>query len=87
MVHSRWGDDPRDEYDDELDEAPPNDESSELIPCPECGAEIHEESQRCPACGTYVVHRASLWFGRPWWWVVLGALGIGAATLAMLLGS
>jgi predicted nucleic acid-binding Zn ribbon protein len=32
--------------DDQLDEP--------LIDCPHCGAEIHEESQRCPRCENYI---------------------------------
>ena len=88
MARARWNDDWSDEDDAELPDEPAlDDETSELIPCPECGVEIHEESQQCPACGALVTFPASPWSGRPIWWVVLGALGIGGAILAIVLGS
>jgi hypothetical protein len=31
-----------------------HDEDEELVPCPYCRAEIHEESVRCPRCGKYI---------------------------------
>lgn len=56
------------------------DESSETIPCAQCGEAIYEDAVQCPACGAYVVHASgSAWTGRPWWYVLLAALGVGAA--------
>jgi len=86
MVRARWDDDELD--DDELnDDYPDDDETLELAPCPHCGEQVYEEVQRCPACGAYITHATNVWLGRPWWWVVLGALGIGGAILAIVLGT
>lgn len=87
MPTSRWNDDISDEYDDDLDdEGYTDDESSELISCPQCRAEIHEESEQCPVCGTYVIHGTSFWSGRSWLWIAFGALGIAAVILVLLFG-
>ena len=63
-----------------------DDESSDLVPCPECGAEIYDDAEMCPHCGNFVVHDARLWSGRPTWWIVLGFLGVVAVILALALG-
>ena len=54
-------------------------------PCPECGAEVYEDTPRCPACGNYITHRASVWSGRPGWWILLGVVGV-LATILVLAG-
>jgi len=55
-----------------------DDPPSRTLPCPECGAEIYEDAERCPACGAYVVMRLSDTRRRPWWWVavVIGLVGL-----------
>ena len=63
-----------------------DDESSDVLPCPECGAEVYEDAQWCPACGQFIVHRTSPWIGRPWWWVALGLAGIAAVVWLMMPG-
>ena len=61
-----------------------SDDDAELIDCPQCGAEIYEDSQRCPVCGDWIVpDTGSVWSGRPLWWIVLGAAGL-LASLATL---
>ena len=88
MSDSHWPDDdiPNGEYSDEEkwyddDDEFAEDDNVETVPCPECGAEVYEESERCPACGNYIVHSTTahshnVWSGRPWWWTVLGILGV-----------
>lgn len=71
-----WDDD--DLVDDEVD-----DDAVETLPCPHCGAEIYEETERCPVCGEYVTFRTSVWSGRPVWWIVLGLIGLVAAVLML----
>ena len=77
MTHWETDDDfEGDEFDgdesDELDDEP-------TIPCPHCGAEIHEEAQRCPHCERYISEEDAPAARKPWW-VVLGAiLGLYAA--------
>jgi len=79
MSPNDWPSEPED---DEFYDEPPDDESLEMLPCPECGVEIYEEAEQCPHCGTYVVHESNFWQGRSTWWIVLGLLGIFAVILA-----
>ena len=64
-----------DELDDDWDEG---EDESDVVPCPECGAEVYEDAEQCPACGQYIVHGTSPWRGRPRWWILLGLAGIAA---------
>jgi hypothetical protein len=62
------------ESDDDLEayedpDEPENYESDETVPCPYCRELIHEESQRCPACGHYK-SKEDAPRRRPWWLVV-----------------
>ena len=50
----------------------PEDAGADLMPCPHCLAVMHEETERCPACGLYL-SREDMPAQRPWW-VVLGVL-------------
>lgn len=52
-------------YCDDGEEAP----EETTLPCPECGVEIHEDSERCPVCGAWVV-MGSRRGGRGARWVV-----------------
>ncbi len=44
---------------------------------------IYDDAVRCPVCGEYITFATSPWQGKPWWWIVVGLLGIGA-TLYLL---
>ena len=55
-----------------------DDDSSETVPCPKCGADVYEDAEQCPRCGEYITAGAHLWSGRSWWWIVLSSLGIAA---------
>ena len=50
-----------------------DDDGSDTLPCPICGAEIYDKSVRCHSCGQYVTP------GRPaarlWWWTALALAG------------
>jgi hypothetical protein len=85
MSNTQWFDDPADSLNDR--ELPDGDDfdgdEGELLPCPECGADIYEESQQCPYCGSYVTFSTHPFTGRAWWWVALGLLGI-IAMIVML---
>lgn len=79
-------DDWMEESDDGLDEdefPDENDDVTETIPCPACGAAIYEDAEQCPYCGTYVTSQTSPWAGRSWWWIVLAVLGLLATILAL----
>lgn len=65
-------DDLEDDWDDEEDDFG-EDEDEPTIACPYCGAEIHEEAQRCPACGEYLSAEDAPARRRPWW-IVIGVV-------------
>ena len=56
---------------------------SEVLPCPNCGADVYEDAPQCPECGSYITFRASVWSARSWWWILLGLLGVAATILAL----
>ncbi len=58
-------------------------DDADVLPCPNCGAEIAEDSVRCPICGEYVAFGTSVWQGRSWWWILLGLVGIAATIVAL----
>ena len=67
--------------DDPWDRDEPDDnDGPDTLPCPACGADIYDDSERCPVCGEYVVMRTGSGPRRTWWWIALGL-----ALLAMLL--
>ena len=68
-----------DEYPNQYDD----DDLTETVPCPDCGADIYEDAEKCPVCGAYIIRQANLFAGRPTWWVVLAVLGLLAAVLAL----
>jgi len=74
--------------DDRADDEYPDDEddSTDTMACPRCGAEVYEDAVRCPVCGDYIGHSGgTAWTGRPFWWILLGVLGI-LALIAVLAG-
>jgi hypothetical protein len=87
LVHD---DDPDDDYDDdydnELDDDSTDDLTLDMIECPKCGLEIHDDTPQCPLCGEWISPSTSPWQGRSWWWVVLGILGCGAVIFALTMG-
>ena len=61
---------------------PPDEEDSFTRPCPKCGADVYEDSVRCPECGHYMETESTMVLsGRPWWFVVLAIAGIAAFVL------
>jgi uncharacterized paraquat-inducible protein A len=67
--------DAEDSWDDDLDldEDPvdPDDHDEDATrPCPHCHLEIHEESERCPYCGTYISREDAPSARKPWWIIV-----------------
>lgn len=47
-------------------------DEDETIPCPYCGQPVHEDSQRCPHCATYISEEDAP-SGKPTW-LVLGVV-------------
>lgn len=78
-------DSPDDELrDNEYPDEPVEDENNDTFPCPNCGAEVYEDSEQCPTCGEYVTDHGSPLAGWPVWWLLLGLAGLGAAILALV---
>jgi hypothetical protein len=72
------------EYPDEADADWDNDDDPETIACPVCGADVYEESERCPACGEYITPNTSPLAGRSAAFVILGIAGIVATIWAFV---
>jgi hypothetical protein len=73
----RWYDADDDE-DDELEwnEEPvdPDDHDEDAtLPCPHCRLGIHEESERCPFCGSYISPVDAPTARKPWW-IIAGVI-------------
>jgi hypothetical protein len=60
------GDDDSD-LDDDDDDAPEFGDDEPIIPCPYCGAAIHDESERCHHCGQYLSQEDAPHVRKPWW--------------------
>ena len=58
-----WDDDSDDDYPDFGDDEP-------MIPCPYCGIDIHDESERCPHCERYISNEDAPTVRKPWWIIV-----------------
>jgi uncharacterized paraquat-inducible protein A len=46
---------------------------AETVPCPSCRAQVYEEAERCPRCGTYITHE-EFSSRRPWWFLIAALL-------------
>jgi hypothetical protein len=60
------------------------DDFSETIECPHCGAEVYEEAERCPHCERYLSQEDAP--GRKPWWIIVGALLCLAVALTWAIG-
>ena len=95
---SDWDDD-YEEDDNYGDNYGDEDDSSETIPCPACGAEIYEDAEACPQCGEYIHHGYIPGSGSPWWsfggaiahwspfWIVLAVGGTISVIFALMMFS
>jgi predicted RNA-binding Zn-ribbon protein involved in translation (DUF1610 family) len=81
-----WRDD-ESEFDDdpegpqECDLAEDDDESATFA-CPECGADVYEDADRCPACGRWVSVSSAPASGRQ---LLFMAIAVGLILLLLLL--
>lgn len=67
----RWDD--ADDWDDEDDDEPLDEGDDGLAPCPYCGREILEESERCPHCASYISREDAPYERKPWW-IIIGVI-------------
>jgi hypothetical protein len=61
-----------------------DEDCSETLACPCCGAAIYEDAEQCPACGEYVVPSSTPLARWPRWLIALGLAGIVAVVLALI---
>ncbi len=58
------------EYENEFESDDWDDDSEaevDTITCPECGAEVYEEADACPACGYFLLPADRLGKNSGWW--------------------
>jgi len=81
-LDSAWEEDDEDpDFDEDWD---PEQDEPAVVACPNCGAEVIEETQKCPSCGEWIVLPTNPWLEKPVWWVLLGLLGTGAVIWLLL---
>ena len=86
MPAAYWNESPDDLDDREYPDVDDTDDDEQTVVCPECGADVYEDADQCPACGMFLIHDTRVWSGRSTWWIVLGLLGIIAVILALAFG-
>jgi hypothetical protein len=69
----------RDEHLDDED-LPEDADEETTIPCPHCGEDVYDDTEQCPACGTWLVRDGRPTSGRPSLFVV----GVVVALLVIL---
>jgi hypothetical protein len=74
-----WHDDPENEVDFVDDDDDDDEDGEPTIPCPYCRHEIHEDSQRCPFCASYISTEDAPPSRKPWWMI----LGVAACLYAV----
>lgn len=85
MYDDDWDNDEEDDFDDDdYGEDFDEDDPAAWYVCPNCGADVYEEANVCPACDEYItpklVTRSDL---RPMWYIFLGMAGILAVLLVL----
>ncbi|MBA4066227.1 MAG: hypothetical protein C0501_21430 [Isosphaera sp.] len=77
-----WG---ADGYDPDDPETYPqglyDDDGPPTVPCPHCRADVFEDSERCPRCGTYLTGEDAPPGARSGGWVVVMVLALLAAAM------
>ena len=87
MPAAYWDDSADDLDDSEYPDAGElEDDSSETVVCPDCGADVYEDAPQCPACGEFLIPDTSVWSGKSLWWIALGLLGTIAVIAALAFG-
>ncbi len=87
MPAASWDDSSADSDEHEYPDADLwDEESTDTIECPACGADVYEDADQCPVCGEFLIPDTRVWAGKPTWWIALGMLGIIVLVAALILG-
>lgn len=62
-----------------------DDDATDTVPCPYCGASLYEDAVRCSRCGNYFSAEDAPRH-RPWWFIVGLALSLAVALTWAFLG-
>ena len=75
--HDEWEDEDSDgeSWDDSDADEPDDEDEDETVPCPYCRKPIHEDSERCPHCESYI-SREDAPPGRKPGWMIVGAVAV-----------
>ena len=73
---------PDDGFDD--DEVGDSADEPATITCPHCGADVFDDVEQCPACGSWFVRDRHPLTSKPSWIVVLGFVGVLLAILTWI---
>ena len=61
-----------------------DDDEPATTPCSACGAEIYDDSPRCPVCGEYIFATAGAAHRLAWWWVLAAVVALIALVCYIL---
>jgi uncharacterized paraquat-inducible protein A len=74
-----------DSFDDDLFDDDGEDAGGDLLICPHCRAEVHEDTQKCPHCGDWITPVYPAERGKRWLWTAAALLVVIAFLLMALL--
>jgi predicted nucleic acid-binding Zn ribbon protein len=60
-----------------------DDDGPATIPCPHCGADVLEDSPRCPDCGMYLSEEDAPARSRSGLWMIVAILALVAVLISM----
>lgn len=58
-----------------------DDDSTSVVECTNCGADVYEEADSCPVCGEYLIDASRPLDKKPMWFVAIGLLGVIAVVV------
>lgn len=68
-------DDPQEEP-GEFDDV--EDDGGDVLPCPECGCDVYDDTDQCPHCGQWIMPLAASAGRKHWVWRVAALLALGS---------
>ncbi|RME40142.1 MAG: zinc-ribbon domain-containing protein [Planctomycetota bacterium] len=74
-----------DEFDEDEWIEDEGDDEEDVLACPRCGREVHEDTQQCPYCGDWIIPIDPRDRPRRTIWIVAVVLVIAGLLLAVIL--